>query len=104
MVSEHIELCTCGSWENVAIAGIRVTEPRHGGGLPHRHHRDSGRVSGQPPPNSPDTISINSWASIFTAVMKAADMLPVAAGAYIHGSGSDCWVDELVGVDPVPRH
>lgn len=32
----------------------------------------------KPLPTVPDAISINSWVSIFTAVMKAAVMLPVA--------------------------
>ena len=34
----------------------------------------------RPLPSSPDAISINSWISIFTAIMKAAVMLPVAEG------------------------
>jgi hypothetical protein len=37
----------------------------------------------RPLPNSPDAISINSWISVFTAVMKAAIMLPVAEGTYL---------------------
>ena len=41
----------------------------------------------KPLPNSPDAISINSWVSIFTAVMKAAVMLPVAEGTYTHRNG-----------------
>lgn len=42
-----------------------------------------------PVPNWPNMISINSWVSIFTAIMKAAIMLPVGEGEFHGRLGSD---------------